>query len=234
MNDLNRAFYETVGEEFDQSRSAPWAGWFTLLPLLKRQSGERLAVLDVGCGNGRFGTFLGRNVSSPILYHGLDSNAGLLEHARKELTQYAHVTVRLDQQDILEQPPDEGAYDLVALFGVLHHIPGAENRVNLLRTLAERVAPGGLLAYTCWRFYEIKNLRERIIDWPDDLERESGDYLLDWQRGVQAIRYCHFVDDAEVETLSAAVALPRAATYRADGPNNSANLYLIHQRPQNS
>lgn len=32
---------------------------------------------------------------------------------------------------------------------------------------------------------------------------EPGDYLLDWKRGGQGLRYCHLVDEAEVERLAA-------------------------------
>jgi hypothetical protein len=116
---------------------------------------------------------------------------------------------------------------LVALFGVLHHIPGAERRLDLLRRLAACVVPGGWLVFSEWHFYEDEHLRARILPWSDEMHVEAGDYLLDWRRGTVALRYCHYVDDAEHARLVAATSLTPAAEYRAD----SANLYTVLQKP---
>ncbi len=128
------------------------------------------------------------------------------------------------------EPPAAAAYDLVALFGVLHHIPGAARRQALVRALAARVRPGGLLAFACWRFYEYPRFRERIIPFPPGLDVEPGDYLLDWRRGAQAVRYCHYVDDAEQAELIAAAQLTLVESYRADGESGAMNAYVILRR----
>jgi SAM-dependent methyltransferase len=162
-----------------------------------------------------------------IQYHGIDSSAALLDRAKSSLTA---IDARLIQRDLVENPPDPslGEFDLVALFGVLHHIPGADRRVSLLRSLAACVAPGGLLVFTEWRFYEVPALRERILAWDASLHVEPGDYLLDWRRGATALRYCHDVDDAEHERLVAATGLTLVETFRAD----AANLYTILRAPE--
>ena len=125
-----------------------------------------------------------------------------------------------------------GQFDLVALFGVLHHIPGADRRLALLRSLGERVAPGGLLVFTEWRFLDVANLRERIVPWEPSLQVEAGDYLLDWRRGERALRYCHAVDDAEHARLVEAAGLRDVEEFRAD----AANRYTVlqHEKPLNA
>jgi 2-polyprenyl-3-methyl-5-hydroxy-6-metoxy-1,4-benzoquinol methylase len=235
LNTINRLFYEVTADEFDATRGQAWAGWRGLLPYLEVDEARpvsALRVLDVGCGNGRFGVFLAQHVRRDIAYHGIDSSAALLDHARVALTGVPSLEFTLEQRDIVENPPDSGSYDLVALFGVLHHIPGAHNRLDLLRTLAARVAPGGLLMFACWRFAEYARFRERIVPFPDDLrgEVEPGDYLLDWRRGETAIRYCHHVDDAEHAALVAASGMQELTTYRADGHTGDVNRYsLLYQ-----
>lgn len=231
---LNREFYRTVGDEFDRTRGAAWPGWATLwshLPL--PEAPGAFAVLDVGCGNGRLGVFLAERFPAglQLCYHGMDIDAALLERAAQALAG-RKVMLTLEQRDVIASPPETGAYDLVALFGVLHHVPGRATRLSLLRTLAERVAPGGLLAFACWRFYEYARFRERIVPWPDDLAGrvEAGDYLLDWRQGASALRYCHYVDDAEHAALIAATGLEVAAIYRADGRSGDANLYALLRR----
>lgn len=257
LNAINRQFYRVTADEFDQTRGSSWPGWERILPYLHAP----LSVLDVGCGNGRFGVFLceklvvshqssvasrqsadesqrppyselgtRNSVLNPqhfISYHGLDSNAILLDHARSSLITRPGLEFCLEERDILEHPPDSGEYDLVVLFGVLHHIPGYEQRQQFVRGLTQRVKPGGLLAFASWRFFEYERFRQRIIPWPDDVQVEEHDYLLDWRRGEVSLRYCHYVDDVEHAALVAATGLTEILAYRADGQDGKTNGYSI-------
>jgi tRNA (uracil-5-)-methyltransferase TRM9 len=222
LNQINRDFYNTVADDFDSTRQQAWSGWETLLPYLKTP----LSVLDVGCGNGRFGLFLAQHLTGPIQYHGIDNNSALLQHAHVAL---ADLDAEFETRDIIDHPPDKGSYDLVAVFGVLHHVPGAEQRLELMHTLAQRVAPGGLLAFACWRFYEYERFRQRIVPWPADLAADPNDFLLDWRHGANAIRYCHYVDDTEHRALIQATGLKEVVSYRADGFTGDVNCYSLLQ-----
>lgn len=163
-------------------------------------------------------------------YHGVDSNAALLEHARAAMEKCDGVHFQLETRDIVENPPDAGEYDLVALLGVLHHIPGREERTTFLQKLAEHVKPGGLLVFAAWRFYEYERFKNRVVAWPDDIQVEANDYLLDWRRGVTALRYCHYVDDAEHDALVKATGLTEIGRYRADGESGATNCYSVLRR----
>jgi len=228
LNAINRAFYATTASAFDRTRQRAWPGWIPLAPYLSTP----LTVLDVGCGNGRFGLFLADKLpDGPITYHGLDNNPALLAYARAALAEHPQLSVTLTDQDIVLKPPTDAAYDLVALFGVIHHIPGADQRQRLLSQLAQCVAPGGLLAFASWCFAEYERFQKRFAPWPDDLERESGDYLLDWRSGESALRYCHYVDEAEHAALIKASDLQHITTYRADGADNAMNRYSLLRKP---
>lgn len=235
LNAINQQFYRITAAEFDQTRGRPWPGWVQMASYLDL-SQPGFSVLDVGCGNGRLGVFLADELppDAALHYHGMDTDPALLARAREALDRPG-IMAQLDERDILTHPPDTGQFDLVALFGVMHHIPGAARRQDMIRTLAARVAPGGMLAFACWRFYDYARFRGRIVPWPEDLagQVEAGDYLLDWRRGERALRYCHHVDDAEHAGLLAAgetAGLSVVATYRADGRTNDANLYAILRR----
>jgi SAM-dependent methyltransferase len=231
LNEINRRFYETVAADFDVTRQRAWQGWERVAEFVGagfKSAQSELRVLDAGCGNGRFGVFLAERLGKERLrYVGIDSSAALLDRARTSLD---GIDAHFEQRDLLEQPLDElfGQFGLVALFGVLHHIPGADPRLALLRSLAARVAPGGLLIFTEWRFLDEPRFRERIVPWNavpwgENMQVEHGDYLLDWRRGETALRYCHHVDDAEHARLVAATGLALIAEYRAD----AANLYAV-------
>ncbi|MCC7207566.1 MAG: class I SAM-dependent methyltransferase [Anaerolineae bacterium] len=237
LNDLNRAFYALTVTDFDESRGRPWPGWRRLLPHLAGKPSP-VRVLDVGCGNGRFGRFLARNVAAEVRYHGLDFSPALLDAARDAFARMGILAdAVLEACDVLADGLPDGVYDLVAAFGLLHHVPGGENRRALVRALAERLAPGGLLVFTGWRFYEYERFRERIEPWPDGVAREPGDFLLDWRRGHAAntaLRYCHHIDDAEQDALIAASGLERVETFRADGHTGDINSYALLRTRQAS
>ena len=226
LNQINRDFYATTASEFDATRGRAWVGWERLLTEIKLPIDS---ILDVGCGNGRFGLFMAEHQTQALSYHGADNNPALLNFARQTLTDYPHLTVTLTEQDaILGELPD-GEYDLVVLFGVIHHVPGTEQRRAFMQHLAERVKPNGYLAFAAWRFYEQARFKNRIVAWDDGLEVEPHDYLLDWRRGERALRYCHYVDDAEHADLIQATGLDLIADYRADGSTNDLNRYSVLQ-----
>jgi tRNA (uracil-5-)-methyltransferase TRM9 len=237
LNDLNRRFYATTAQDFDATRQTPWPGWHILLDHLPSQ--RPLRVLDVGCGNARFGVFLAKQLDSALTYHGIDNSAALLAHAHSALTA-SGIAFTLAERDAIAEPLQlPQMFDLVVAFGVLHHVAGAVQRLDFLRQLAAITDAGGLLAFAAWRFYDDEKLRQRVVAWAALAEQgialaldqlETGDYLLDWRRGERALRYCHFVDDAEHDALVSALSaqqMREAARYRAD---NNGNLYSVLRR----
>ena len=61
LNEINLKFYSNLSEQFSESRDYYWKGWERLLqeePLKEKKRKIPLKVLDVGCGNGRFGKFI--------------------------------------------------------------------------------------------------------------------------------------------------------------------------------
>jgi len=236
LNALNQHFYDTHADSFDATRAAAWAGWARLLPHLSLSAGMR--VLDVGCGNGRFARFLADHLGNgAFMYHGTDSSAALLDHARASLVDLPDVT--LEARDLILDPPPDAATDLIVLFGVLHHVPGVARRLALIRDLSGRVAPGGMLVFTAWRFADYERFRAHMLPWTSidagfALALEPGDHLLDWQRDASTPRYCHHIDDAEHDALIAASGLMAIDDYRADGFDGAVNRYTVLYRPRNS
>jgi tRNA (uracil-5-)-methyltransferase TRM9 len=228
LNDLNRRFYAVTAEAFDATRGHPWPGWARLLPHIPARRPVR--VLDVGCGNGRFGVYLAEQLRGPVHYTGLDNNPTLLDAARFALEGFKTVQSSFVNGDMIDGDLPPGPFDGVAAFGVVHHVPGNAARLAWVRRLAACVAPGGVLMLAAWRFTESEKLRSRLADWPTDYEHEPGDYLLDWRRGERALRYCHYVDDAEHARLVAATGLTEVNTYRADGHDGRMNRYSVLRR----
>ncbi len=242
LNAINRSFYCANAAEFDQSRAEPWPGWTQLLPhiaqIQRRAADGAIRVLDLGCGNARFGAFLADRIPpAGIHYCGIDSSDSLLAHARARALPCASVEFRC--ADVVETPGDlpEGPFSVIALFGLLHHVPSYARRRDLLRALGERLAPKGMLALTAWQFETFERFSTRLIPW-DDYNRsaanpidtrqlEPGDHLLAWGDRGSALRYCHFASAADTRQLLENAAFRVADSYAADGREEALNRYFI-------
>lgn len=259
LNAINRAFYRERASAFSASREAPWPGFSRLLSIARAEfAGRAWRVLDVGCGNGRFATFLASRADGArpapadapappfrlARYVGLDASIPLAREALERARGVPSAEIRL--ADFVEEPPADAIpdepFDLVACFGVLHHVPGAQRRRALLETLATRLVPGGLLAVTAWQLAAFERFRARTLAWDawnriaarpvDVAELEPGDHLLRWGDAAEGapVRYVHFADEEETGRLLAGTGLERVACFRSDGHSGNLNRYFILRR----
>jgi SAM-dependent methyltransferase len=204
---------------------------------------SELRLLDVGCGNARFGRFVAGRCPG-LHYTGVDSSGPLLEHARSALGATRHCLLRADL--VSEGPAaalPSGPFDWIAVFGVLHHLPGFALRRQLVAALAQRLAPGGVLALAAWRFAGRSRFARRSLSWetfcrgesaPIDLaELEPGDHLLRWGDSgeLRAVRYCHETSDDELDRLTTALGLEAVDRFLSDGREGDLNRYVVLRRP---
>lgn len=242
LTQMNTIFYNKHGESFDASRSQPWQGWQllekTFAQLLNK---NELNVLDLGCGNGRFFSFLqelitANHSSTRLKYHGLDSNAFLLEQAAKRLAQTEHRLQNIDivselQQNTLIEKLNGQQYDLIVGFGLMHHIPSQELRVTFLQQLLACTQANGATILSFWQFAERITKNTTTID-PTlfALKKEQleySDFLLGWHNDTKSPRYCHSFSTEEAAELVKQAGWKVNQSLLADGKNNSANLYLV-------
>ena len=239
LRQINRDFYSRSAADFDRTRHpGGWLGWRSVVETAAPPTDRPLRVLDLGCGNGRFALFLERNAElrshQPFTYVGIDLSSELIDHARTAAADLDHIRFEVD--DIEDCTLDGAAYDLVVLFGVLHHLPGFNSRRHALERAASAIAPGGLLAITCWQFADDPRFESRRLDWSSEAgvapaQLEAGDHLLRWGPADSgARRYCHHTDEPELDRLVAGLPLTKVARYRADGAGGRQNLYWLGAR----
>lgn len=226
---LNRRFYDEGADRFSATRSQPWAGWQALLPALADQKPWE-SCLDVGCGNGRFARFLEKEGLLPRHYLGLDGSSALLEVARVALPASTCTFLELGF-DVLPPELPHQPFDLVALFGVLHHLPGRAARQSWLEDLARRVAPGGLLAFSIWRLDLFPERLEKLrLPADGALGLEAGDALLSFDGRRDLPRYCHFPTEEEIADFCHLPGFHELHRWSADGPSTADNLYVLMRK----
>ncbi len=138
----------------------------------------------------------------------------------------------------LQQAVDAPSCDLSVAFGFLHHVPGHDRRVAVLRALAGQTRPGGYMVASFWRFLhdaafaaKARAEHERAAAELGLPPLDAGDFVLGWQNRPGAFRYCHHFSDAELDLLSAALEgrAREAACFRADGRTGAMNAYVVWQ-----
>lgn len=255
LESLNRRLYTEQADAFSASRGRPWNGWVKLLSWIEAtptSDDAPLPVLDAGCGNGRFGRFLAAELERPFAYVGVDESASLLAHARAALEDEAGPgspaqrgwpkvalarldLMRGDLENLFAQGGLPIAYALVALMGVLHHVPGRARRSHLVSTLAARVREGGLMALSLWRVEDTRWFARRRVPFDAHARTlapglelqglEPHDHLLRF--GQEGLRFCHHFDFDEEEELIASARLELVARWDDD----EQNRYVLLRRP---
>jgi tRNA (uracil-5-)-methyltransferase TRM9 len=221
--DINKKFYSEFAEQFAQTRSTPQPGFSKLLDYLPQPC---YTVIDIGCGNGRFGIFLSL-FKNRIVYTGVDFTDSFLEMANTSIVG-EYIARDISQPGFLK---GQGKYDLAVCLATLQHIPGKQNRVVVLKEMADHISDHGRIFLSNWQFIESERQRRKIIDWqqiglsPDDVDK--NDFLLSWRRNGLGKRYVHLIQPSEMSWLATRAGLVIINEYRSDGKEGDLNLYTI-------
>ncbi len=232
---LNRTFYDRLAEPFAASRSGLLPGVERLLTYVPDEG----ALLDVGCGAGQLAVALDR-LGRRVRYVGVDASEEMIRLALQTTPSFSHISARFLVRDV--SAPDwtldlpHQPFQTVAMLAVLHHIPGLDLRVRLLRDVAGCLAPDGYILVSTWQFLNSPRLRRRVQPWariglsPGDVE--PGDYLLDWQRGGHGLRYCALIDVQALHRLAESAGLRVVETFHAG--RDDLNLCAVLRRATRS
>lgn len=103
--------------------------------------GERLRLLDVGCGTGR--TLHQISLAHPTMQlHGVDLSPAYIRTARRRLHAAPELTLAVENGEAL--PWADATFDIVTSTYMFHELPRNARR-NVVREMLRVVKPGGLL-----------------------------------------------------------------------------------------
>ena len=226
LRELNQKFYASLADPFARTRANPHPGFFAMLPFLPERCE---AVLDVGCGNGRFGHFLQQH--HPVTrYVGVDFTVELLAKGAEMLPNATFLPRDMSRADCLD---GLGAFDLVVCLAAMHHLPGRENRVRLLQGMRRVLLPGGRIILSNWQFMDSERQQRKVRDWSEigltAADVDETDYLLTWRHDGFGLRYVAMIDEAETAVMAAAADLQVIGQFRSDGKEGNLSLYTVLQ-----
>lgn len=245
---ITSEFYAQQAQSFSATRQMPWQGWQQCLDAMPQLlSGEKPSVLDVGCGNLRFARFLCDEAGIVLSkYFAVDNCKPLVESgdAGAQVSELAFIELDVIKSlldNTLSSRLTVPSCDLVVAFGFLHHVPGAQKRIQLLHTLLDKTKPGGFVCVSFWQFMNSQKLAAKAQETTaqglralgiDASDLEQNDYLIGWQDKADTWRYCHHFSQEELDELLASLGLDVhvCAQFSADGKDNNLNRYVILQR----
>jgi tRNA (uracil-5-)-methyltransferase TRM9 len=239
---LNRDFYERFGADFSATRQRLQPGVTRLLGTL---TGDE-SILDLGCGNGELArTLARRGHRGPYL--GLDFSLSLLREAEPLPVGFSAKFLAVDltslnwekeRRKMKEVDPEHlnSYFSLITCFATLHHIPSRDMRLQLLRTIQKLLAPNERFILSNWQFLNSTKLRGRIQPWEriglTQADVDDGDYLLDWRRGGEGLRYVHQFSEEELAELAEAVGFRVEESFYSDGEGGRLGLYQVWMKSE--
>ena len=261
INLINKDFYSKISSQWNQKLDSKWMGWNRLITHIKNnfENKDIIRILDLGCGNGRFATFLNANLKQKIEYTGVDFDTFFLQQAKDRdeyTTQNTYNTKKFNKFDLIDldltkdnltkifiNKGHNQKYDLVVLFGLIHHIASKNSRLqllNLAKSCLDDQNTNGLLVWTSWRFLDQPRLLKRVVDLDSPLgqqiikdnnldikQLEIGDHFLSWVKHDYAIRFSHYINEQEGKNLINSTNLKLLDYYVDDSITQNLNGYYI-------
>jgi len=248
INKLNQDFYQKISKHWNNNQNYFWDGWWQLDLASRFANYSSLKVLDIGCGNARFLDFLDNIFAkSWISYTGLDYCEYWLDLANQKRLAYPRHLVEIMNLDLvlelLNNSLDlklKGKFDLIAIFGLMHHLPSIDIRFKILEIAKNHLNKDGLIVWTSWRFLDVPRLNKKILStksehWnflsqiytlsPDMLSQ--NDFILSWTKQQLAFRYSHYLDQQEAEFLHQHTGLHLLKHFVSDGRLQNRNGYFL-------
>lgn len=136
--------YNSIAEEFDRTRQAPWPEFQYFIEFIE----NNIKVLDLGCGSGRLYEFLKKK---KVRYLGLDNSSSLLDKARQHFPE-----ARFEMGDMVHLDLPDGSFDAVFSIASFHHIPGRALRRQAVSEIYRVLKPDGILILTVWNLFQWK------------------------------------------------------------------------------
>ena len=151
--------YNTIAEDFDNTRHKPWE---EVVQFLKTIKDKNAAILDLGCGNGRH-----LKAAKEIGFKNLiavDFSLSFLDIVRKNI--HEAKIIQSDLTDLSEI--ESNSIDAILYIASLHHLPTQKECMKSLDECYRILKQKGKIIISCWssnneKFQKIKDKNNDIM-----------------------------------------------------------------------
>lgn len=215
--------YDQIADQYNETRKKHISPLWDELSEITKEVSPGKKILDLGCGNGRLLDFF---KDKQIEYLGVDTSKELLKHAQEN-----HPGYKFKEGNLLELGKvSEIDFDYVFSIAVLHHIPGLNLRVQVLRQIRNKVKENGKVIITVWNLWNIEKCRKKIVK--NILLKiigknlmDIGDIRYDWKNSEGdrvSERYYHAFTKGELKKIA-----KKAGFKKIKIKKDNYNYYLI-------
>lgn len=186
-------------------------------------------VLDLGCGNGRFSTLVGRES-----YLGADISEEAIKIAKERNPDKNFIILK----NHLNFPFENNYFDKTFCLSVLHHIPSLNFRQQFIKEAKRILKPQGLLVLTVWNLRRDKKSRKMLLKHTFNKffkgsKLDFNDIFYPWMdsnREVLAQRYVHVFGAKELKKLLESQGFKTLELKIVDRSHKGSNISIVCQK----
>lgn len=224
--ELNYKFYQTFSDSFSATRQRLQSGVMEIIKKIPPHAN----ILDLGCGNGNLALELA-NQDFQGRYLGIDFSEDLVKIAQdRSLPRTTFKTGNLTNQN-WDKGLSPNSFDVILCFATMHHLPGESLRLVFLNKVNTLLKTEGRFTHSNWQFLNSESLKERIQPWSrinlTEEDIDPGDYLMDWRRGGEGLRYVHQYSSKELHALASKSGFKVKDEFSSDGRTGNLGLYMV-------
>lgn len=131
-------FWDRFAQKYDKPEDISIVNAYDSINKIKRYLTKSHIVLDFGCATGTIATSLAGEANS---VYGIDISPKMIQIAKERAIERKIDNIQFDCTDIMDSGFEDGKFDIIVSFSVLHVLNNAEAAIKKINSLLK---PGGL------------------------------------------------------------------------------------------
>lgn len=172
--------YNQIAKSFDNTRGKNF--WNVVNNFIQNIPDQKLNILDLGCGNGKYIPLFKTN--NKVI--ALDNSIELLKIVNQK-----YPNIKIINSDVTNTGLESNIFDHIISIAVIHHLNTIERRVQMIKEIYRIIKIGGTGLITAWAISAITNKFIKL--------NEYNDYLIPWNNEFN--RFYHLFTLHEFEEL---------------------------------
>ena len=177
MDLINQATYETISNEFSETRSYVWKCVKDFTNLMKKDMYSK--TLEVGCGNGKNMTYLKKHTNSDII--GIDTCKNFIDLCQK-------INLNALYANSTSLPFLDDQFDYLICIAMFHHLLTDEDRDKSMNEIVRVMKQNAFGMITCWSTVQPENSKFKFSE---------GVNIVPWigRQNTRKIRYYYVYNE---------------------------------------